>query len=291
MTGSLPTELGRLTNLGTLGLPQNRLDGTIPTELVQLTRLKDLVLENNFLTGEVPVLNSDALELVQVGLNDLTGSIPDEICNQPSLVHITVDCEELVCTCCTDCPEFTITTPVEVPPGDGNDDGQVIQGDDDFAPIDDDGNGNGDDDGNFFGNLAGGAATDAPTECASLTVGEACYVADNRMVIDISYFNCDPREFDMIAMYPDLPDISITFRNAWFWVMGCGITDDKTCSGVFQDGRVFLENQPSEELGFSPWPFESGAYRLHLIRLVGNGDVESLAQSDSFRITADKNQC
>ena len=60
LTGSIPSEIGNLTNLKKLYLSYNDLTGSIPPEIGNLTNLTSLHLESN----------------------QLTGIIPDEICNQ-----------------------------------------------------------------------------------------------------------------------------------------------------------------------------------------------------------------
>lgn len=47
LTGSIPPELGNLTNLRTLFLHRNMLSGAIPLELAKLTLLETLALSGN----------------------------------------------------------------------------------------------------------------------------------------------------------------------------------------------------------------------------------------------------
>jgi len=54
LTGSIPPEIGSLTNLTGLELSENRLTGEIPPELGNLTNLTYLWLSGNQLTGEIP---------------------------------------------------------------------------------------------------------------------------------------------------------------------------------------------------------------------------------------------
>ena len=54
LRGSIPAELGDLTELQTLDLRSNQLTGTIPGELGELTNLESLVLWSNQLTGTIP---------------------------------------------------------------------------------------------------------------------------------------------------------------------------------------------------------------------------------------------
>ena len=54
LTGEIPPELGRLSNLTGLRLGLNELTGEIPPELGGLSNLTDLWLYDNRLTGEIP---------------------------------------------------------------------------------------------------------------------------------------------------------------------------------------------------------------------------------------------
>ena len=54
LTGTIPEELGNLTNLKSLYLSDNKLAGTIPEELGNLTNLEFLSLFDNQLTGMIP---------------------------------------------------------------------------------------------------------------------------------------------------------------------------------------------------------------------------------------------
>jgi len=54
LTGSIPPEIGCLTNLNFLSLGYNQLTGSIPSEIGNLTSLTELWLYNNQLTGEIP---------------------------------------------------------------------------------------------------------------------------------------------------------------------------------------------------------------------------------------------
>ena len=81
LTGSIPAELGQLTNLRRLYLMDNKLTGSIPAELGQLTNLKILALYENELTGSIPAELGQLTNLQELMLmdNKLTGSIPAEL--------------------------------------------------------------------------------------------------------------------------------------------------------------------------------------------------------------------
>ena len=59
LSGSIPAELGNLTNLTSLYLNVNSLTGSIPSELGNLTNLRGFSLGDNFLTGPLPQWLSD----------------------------------------------------------------------------------------------------------------------------------------------------------------------------------------------------------------------------------------
>ena len=81
LSGSIPPELGQLSNLEGLGLSSNQLTGTIPPQLGKLSNLEGLGLGSNQLTGTIPpeLGNLFALEFLWLYGNQLTGSIPPEL--------------------------------------------------------------------------------------------------------------------------------------------------------------------------------------------------------------------
>ena len=81
LSGEIPAELGSLTNLQVLNLYDNELSGTIPAELGQLTNLLWLVLSDNELSGTIPAELSRLTNLQVLDLydNELSGTIPAEL--------------------------------------------------------------------------------------------------------------------------------------------------------------------------------------------------------------------
>ena len=79
LSGSIPSEIGRLWNLQTLYLGRNKLRGTIPTELGMLTKLSSLSLQHNDLSGTLPqsyLKNLRSLKALQVEGNErLSGKV------------------------------------------------------------------------------------------------------------------------------------------------------------------------------------------------------------------------
>ncbi|OAD22816.1 putative leucine rich repeat protein, partial [Candidatus Thiomargarita nelsonii] len=83
LTGSIPSELGNLTQLTVLYLYSNKLTGSIPTELGNLTYLQVLWLSGNNLTGSIPTELGNLAQLTALYLhnNKLCGEIPVELKN------------------------------------------------------------------------------------------------------------------------------------------------------------------------------------------------------------------
>ena len=84
LTGEVPGELGGLDQLRRLSLSSNlRLSGTLPEELGDLTNLQSLDITHTQLTGEIPASFGQLDQLYRLSLhdNELTGYIPSELGN------------------------------------------------------------------------------------------------------------------------------------------------------------------------------------------------------------------
>ena len=92
LDGSIPPELGNLSNLEILFLRENQLTGSIPPELDRLPNLEFLSLRANQLTGSIPpeLGNLSRLEVLWLGGNQLTGPIPPELGNLSNLEHLWI---------------------------------------------------------------------------------------------------------------------------------------------------------------------------------------------------------
>ena len=92
LTGALPPQLGNLSNLHTMTLNGNRLSETIPRELGRLRNLRLLDFGSNDLTGVIPreLGNLDRLGKLSFGSNRLEGEIPDELGSLVQLQYLVL---------------------------------------------------------------------------------------------------------------------------------------------------------------------------------------------------------
>jgi Leucine-rich repeat (LRR) protein len=97
ITGSIPSEIGNLTNLEVLSLYNNQITGSIPSEIGNLTNLEVLYLSINQLTGEIPseLGNLTNLNTLNLKSNQLTGEIPPEIGNLTNLTSLVLSINQL----------------------------------------------------------------------------------------------------------------------------------------------------------------------------------------------------
>ena len=87
ITGPIPPELGNLSDLGYFVLSSNNLTGPIPPEFGGLANLQTLELAGNDLTGPIPPTLGRLTKLtyLDVAYNDLTGTVPPELAGMTSL--------------------------------------------------------------------------------------------------------------------------------------------------------------------------------------------------------------
>jgi Leucine-rich repeat (LRR) protein len=78
LIGSIPRELGNLTDVQDINLSFNKLEGSIPPELGNLTNLQHLWLQFNQLSGPIPpeLGNLSRLQQLRLQGNRLVGNIP-----------------------------------------------------------------------------------------------------------------------------------------------------------------------------------------------------------------------
>ncbi len=97
LVGTIPAELGYLSNLSHLYLYSNQLSGSIPPELGNLGSLYSLYLYSNQLSGSIPpeLGNLGSLNYLYLYSNQLSGSIPPELGNLGSLHDLSLYSNQL----------------------------------------------------------------------------------------------------------------------------------------------------------------------------------------------------
>ncbi|NQU80596.1 MAG: immunoglobulin domain-containing protein, partial [Bacteroidetes bacterium] len=90
LVGTIPPEIGNLTNLTHLNFADNQLSGTIPVEIGNLTGLISLELRNNTISGSIPAEISNLINLGVLWLqcNQLSGAVPVEIWNLSNIGNL-----------------------------------------------------------------------------------------------------------------------------------------------------------------------------------------------------------
>ena len=99
LQGTLPTQLGRLTNLKSLGLAYLNVAGTVPSEYGNLVKLERILIGNSpQIEGVLPSELSQLGNILQLGIysTGLSGEIP--ICPAASGQEV-YQCT-LICVCC-----------------------------------------------------------------------------------------------------------------------------------------------------------------------------------------------
>ena len=113
LTGTIPRSIGALTNLVLLDLGRGTFESTLPTELGLLTNLQELrAHESPSIFGPIPDGLASLSNLLRLNLHNsqLTGSLEGLFCDavmQKRLergtsfaVHVSVDCDQVQCPCC-----------------------------------------------------------------------------------------------------------------------------------------------------------------------------------------------
>ncbi len=97
LTGTIPAELGNLSNLERLSLGRNYLTGAIPSQLGSLSNLETLWLGDNQLTGAIPAELGSLSNLEYLGIegNGLAEAIPAELGNLSSLTWLALNGNQL----------------------------------------------------------------------------------------------------------------------------------------------------------------------------------------------------
>jgi len=111
-TGPIPKDIGNLSNLSEVWLHQNKLSSTLPASIGNWTNLHKISFWDNELSGTIPqtVLGWGNIAEAYFNENDFEGAMP--FCTNSSSLDfpmvedrdvLQVDCDEVMCDCCTMC--------------------------------------------------------------------------------------------------------------------------------------------------------------------------------------------
>jgi len=109
--GRIPPELGNLTNLGMLYLHENKFVGTFPNEIGhKIPLLEEVWFYNNDFTGTVPIGlgNHSRITSILAHGNKFTGNVSQLLCDNEAfyeMMDFTTDCFSALvdCECCFRC--------------------------------------------------------------------------------------------------------------------------------------------------------------------------------------------
>jgi Leucine-rich repeat (LRR) protein len=100
ISGTIPTEIGHLTELRVMAITDTDMDGPIPSELGQLLQVDECFLNHNSLSGTVPTELGNLINLKHMALsdNELSGALPTEMGALPGLklLHLEGNQDSLV---------------------------------------------------------------------------------------------------------------------------------------------------------------------------------------------------
>uniref|UniRef100_A0A8I6WJR1 Receptor kinase-like protein Xa21 n=1 Tax=Hordeum vulgare subsp. vulgare TaxID=112509 RepID=A0A8I6WJR1_HORVV len=94
---SIPLQMGRLINLGSLSLSHNNLTGRIPSTLGQCVRLELLRVEGNLLQGSIPqsLASLKGIQVLDFSHNNISGIIPEFLATFTSLRYLNMSFNNL----------------------------------------------------------------------------------------------------------------------------------------------------------------------------------------------------
>ncbi|KAG7367656.1 leucine rich repeat LRR-containing protein [Nitzschia inconspicua] len=276
LDGTVPPELGNLQeNLEVLSIGRNKLEGTIPTQLGLLTKLVEMNLAGNSLTGTVPeeLNNMGALTILRLEDNNLGGLMPADMCNRTTggMLQISLDCEEVQCSCCTGCCPtcgLGIATDTPAVPAAAASPTESPATEMLVYPI------------------ASTPATD-DLDCYSINIGFSCYAPQFNIGFETSV--CDPQSYDMVGVFTTSGGASLVgtqqpIENAIIWATSCTLPE---CSGaISSNGSLYYRNMfPEVTKAASTWPppaADSTSYVFAMIHVNESGMATILSESIPF---------
>jgi len=97
LNGTIPPQIGNITELGDLVLHNNEITNPLPETLANLLNLWELVLNGNNLSGNIPdfIWQMESLNFLNLQNNDFTGPISTEIGNLSDLVYLALGDNDL----------------------------------------------------------------------------------------------------------------------------------------------------------------------------------------------------
>ncbi|KAJ0768861.1 putative protein kinase RLK-Pelle-LRR-XI-1 family [Helianthus annuus] len=92
LTGNLPVSFSNLTDLEYLYLSNNHFSGDLPHSFTNLIRLKTLYLDSNSFSGEFPVSLTNLIHLEDLSLstNNFSGELPVSLTNLTHLIYLNL---------------------------------------------------------------------------------------------------------------------------------------------------------------------------------------------------------
>ncbi|KAF5949375.1 hypothetical protein HYC85_011368 [Camellia sinensis] len=98
LTGKIPIEVGKLSNIHALNLSHNDLTGSIPTTFSHLRQIESLDLSYNNLNGKIPqLIELSNLEVFSVAYNNLSGSTPERKAQFATFEESSYEGNSLLC--------------------------------------------------------------------------------------------------------------------------------------------------------------------------------------------------
>jgi len=95
--GTIPPEIGNLVNANRLSFAMNNLHGTIPESMGNLASVKHLVFSSNSLTGTLPdsLGKLEHMQDLHFSMNQLEGTVPESIGKLPHLKDVNLHTNKL----------------------------------------------------------------------------------------------------------------------------------------------------------------------------------------------------